>query len=215
MESRLKDRKELLFSDYPFLNIRTSALAFVEKIDAELAAKCRSRGCPCCGGKPHSAAYFRVLRHAEVVEPLRFQSFCCSKVGCRRRTRPLSVIFAGRSSFAASLILFFGLLRGGRNVRVAKRLAESVAVSISTAKRWLKFWASVESNSNWWRRLSGLHFLSGKSLADLWARLSLSSSAPEETLIRCAADLWPEITLSGAPAPPAELGLTPRSLAVL
>ena len=183
--------------------------AFADKLDLKLAAEARRKGCVYCKGILHSAAYFRSPRHSQVTGKVKFYGLCCSKEGCRRRTRPKSIRFAGKSPYNTSFFLFLRLLSSGPSKRNCLALSRELSISLSTTKRWICCWRRIESNSVWWRTLSSGFYLSGKDLCDLWSKLLTNSRPLEafELLLERAADLWPEIRFIGGKDPPAEVGL--------
>ncbi|WP_106089607.1 hypothetical protein [Enhygromyxa salina] len=61
------------------------------RIDADLYAEARARGCPHCGAPLHAAHYPRKPRGGPAELPPGYDlrlSLCCSRDGCRRRTTP-------------------------------------------------------------------------------------------------------------------------------
>ena len=97
-----------LFGDSSFSNARV--WAFLKTIDAAEAERCRSAGCPHCGGELHSASYPRKphgLAPALRGDARRF-SFCCAE--CRRRVTPPSSRFFGRRFRVAPLFLVVSVL---------------------------------------------------------------------------------------------------------
>lgn len=186
--------------------------AFAKQIDLDLAKSARAKGCPHCGGKLHSAAYFRSPRHAPDEGKVRFHGLCCSAEGCRRRTRPQSIRFAGRSPFSSQILILARLFHAGPSERNCQQVASELSISLSTAKRWICCWRRVESRSKWWRSLSGGLGLSGQNLWGLWIKLITSDEVPEpfEFLLEKSSSLWAEVKLIVGPEPPAELGLQAR-----
>ena len=91
--------------------------AFADKLDLKLAAEARRKGCVYCKGILYSAAYFRSPRHSQVIGKVRFYGLCCSKEGCRRRTNPKSIRFAGKSPYNTSFFLILRLLSSGPSKR--------------------------------------------------------------------------------------------------
>jgi len=181
-----------LLSDARFLN-------FASDLDLEFSEKTRLKGCPECGGKLHYARYQRKGRLLEIDLSSDWNSFhglCCASEGCRRRVRPLSVRFAGRSPFCATLLLLVKLLTSGGSQRSVIALCKELRVSERTLRRWLNFWKRVHAKSVWWRKLSSIWSLSGKTLSELWNLLIKNKKIAEnsfEYLILNSAELWYEI----------------------
>jgi hypothetical protein len=85
------------------------------RLDEDLAAEARQRGCP-CHGRLHSARYRRKPRG--VPERLQEeysvrQSFCCEKEGCRKRTTPPSFRFLSRRVYVGAVVVLLTALRHG------------------------------------------------------------------------------------------------------
>jgi hypothetical protein len=181
--------------------------AFAKQIDLELSSEARRKGCPFCGGKLHSAAYFRSPRHSPELGKVRFYGLCCGREGCRRRTRPQSIRFAGRSPFSAQFLLLARLLCSGPSWRNCQKVSAELSISLSTAKRWICYWRRVESASVWWRMLAAGFFLNGKTLWELWTALTSARSTfvSFEFLLQKSASLWAEVKFIVGPDPPAEL----------
>ena len=78
-----------------------------DQVGQDLAGETRKKACP-CGGRLHSANYLRKPRGTPVQLPeqecLRF-SFCCDRVGCRKRVTPPSVRFMGRKVYFGAIII--------------------------------------------------------------------------------------------------------------
>ena len=126
-----------LFGDSSFSNARV--WAFLKTIDAAEAERCRSAGCPRCGGELHSASYPRKphgLAPALRADARRY-SLCCA--ACRRRVLPPSVRFFGRRFRVAPLFLVVSVLvlsGGARLEAVGRRLG----IPVMTLRRWRRWW---------------------------------------------------------------------------
>jgi hypothetical protein len=175
---------------------------FAIHIDAEFSKNARSTGCPKCGGALHSARYNRKGRLKDIASPQNwnlFHSLCCSNENCRKRVRPLSIRFAGRSPFSANLVILANLLVSGGSKRSIIVICRELKVSESTVRRWLRFWKTVHIKSVWWRKLTSIWSLSGKTFIDLWNLLletKKSSQDAFEYLLLNSAKLWREITFT-------------------
>lgn len=127
------------------------------KLDADLAAEARAKGCV-CGAKLHRAQYQRKPRG--VPEELREDystrhSYCCAKEGCRKRATPPSFRFLSRRVYVGVVVVLLTALRhGATGARVAK-LAAIVGVSRRTVERWRKWWLEEFTQSSFWRAAYG------------------------------------------------------------
>jgi hypothetical protein len=133
--------------------------AVLARLDGEIAADVRLKGCPFCGGDLHSARYPRKPRGlpSELEDQFEFRwSFCCSREGCRRRTTPRSVRFLGRKVYVAAAVVLVTILRHGPTPARLARLRELTGVSARTAARWRTWWQSVVPRTRWWSTARGL-----------------------------------------------------------
>jgi hypothetical protein len=124
-----------------FMNARF--LDFAQKVDVEFTNKSRLEGCSHCRGALHSAAYQRKGRFFNIKLPEdwgTFYSLCCSKEGCRKRVRPPSIRYAGRSPFSIALYLLAELIQSGGSQRTIIALSRELHVSERTIGRWQRFW---------------------------------------------------------------------------
>lgn len=165
----------------------------------EFSEKARLKNCPECQGKLHYARYQRKGRLLERNLPSNWNSFhslCCTSEGCRKRVRPLSVRFAGRSPFSTPLVLLVKLLTSGGAQRTIISLSKELHISERTIRRWLNFWKWVHAKSVWWRKLASIWSLSGKTLSELWNLIldeKKTIGNPVEYLLLNSAELWLEI----------------------
>ncbi|MGH7262274.1 MAG: hypothetical protein ACREI9_16695 [Nitrospiraceae bacterium] len=127
------------------------------RLDEDLAAEARRRGCE-CGGVLHSARYERKPRGGPAglgrESAVRF-SFCCATEGCRRRLTPPSLRFLGRKVFFGILVLLVPVLRDGSNPERLSRLCERFSVSVRTVRRWIRFWRETFVTSRVWQAVRG------------------------------------------------------------
>jgi len=85
-------------------------------------------------------------------------------------------------------------------------LSKELDVSERTIRRWIKFWKHVHQKSKWWRKLSSVFSLNGKSVSDLLSLLIKNGKTIKDSfsyLIFNSAELWDEMTFSvgdGSPA---------------
>jgi len=183
-----------------FLN--ASFLEFAIKIDIELSQKARIKSCPHCGGTLHSARYQRKGRIVDGVTLPEdwgsFHSLCCSSEGCRKRVRPPSMRYAGRSPFSSSLFLLAELIQSGGSARAMTALSKELNISERTLRRWMLLWKKLYNTSKWWRKIASLWMLSGKMLYDFWEQLLKSKETHEDAfqnLLMQSTEIWSETNL--------------------
>jgi len=143
---------------YQTLLSDSSLYTILLKLDEDLAAEVRERGCT-CGGCLHSARYRRKARGVpcELDEAYSTRySFCCAEEGCRRRMTPPSFRFLGRKVFAGAVVVLVTMLRHGATPSRMAQLRELVGVSYRTVKRWRDWWGCVFVKSSFWRGARGL-----------------------------------------------------------
>jgi hypothetical protein len=139
-----------------------SASFFVglRRLDEEIAAEARSRGCPHCGGPLYAANYPRRPRGLEFAvegELAVRLSLCCGREGCRRRVTPASVRFFGRRVYAAVAFLLVSTLLTERiSEEVAGRIEFHIGVSLETLKRWRWWWRERFVRSRFWSWARGM-----------------------------------------------------------
>ena len=133
--------------------------ALLNSIDQDLAEKERCQRCCHCGGPLHQANYPR----SPFGLPLPFRegyeerySFCCGN--CRKRRTPPSVKFFGRRWFPAPVLALISLLKLGiteyRLAQVHRHLG--IRVSLSTWKRWRRWWRDCFVDTPFWKYANGL-----------------------------------------------------------
>ena len=128
------------------------------RLDEEIAAEAKSKGCQFCGGVLHNGQYPRKPRciPSQVEDLFQFRaSFCCSRRECRRRTTPLSVRFLGRKVFSSAAIVLVTVLRHGPTPERLSRICQLTGVSARTVTRWRMWWQSVVPRTGWWRTARG------------------------------------------------------------
>lgn len=128
----------------------------LHKLDLEIAAEWRERGCV-CGGRLHRSAYWRKPRPppgSSWPGWAERESFCCGSEGCRRRSTPPSVRFLGRRVyFGAVVVLVSSFLAGG--TRSLQKLSDDFGPSRRTLLRWRRWWSRTFVSSATYRRLRG------------------------------------------------------------
>jgi hypothetical protein len=124
----------------------------LQKIDEDLAAMARTRGCS-CGGVLHSARYPRKPRGGPEDLDARYGcrlSFCCAVDGCRARTTPASVRFLGRKVYLGAVVVLTTVLRHGSTPERMAQLKALFGVSARTVRRWRGFWQATFVQSEFW-----------------------------------------------------------------
>ena len=125
--------------------------------DRDLAEEYRQKRCP-CGGSLHRASYARKPRGGPSGLPEGFcvrESFCCSRVGCRRRLTPPSLRFLGRKVYLGAVVVLVSAMVHGVTDRRAKEMQELCGVSRRSLSRWRKWWREGFVGSDLWSILRG------------------------------------------------------------
>lgn len=100
-----------IFSNARFIQL-------VIEIDKDFVHQAKVKNCPFCKSKLNYARYLRKPRFMGDDLPKEWEIFdglCCSREGCRKRVRPRSVRYAGRSPYSNALFLLIKLLKTGSN----------------------------------------------------------------------------------------------------
>ena len=189
----------IIFNHKLFLN--ASFLEFASRLDQKFSEEARLKSCPNCKSPLHSARYQRKGRFIDMALPDDwgcFHSLCCSAEGCRKRVRPISIRYAGRSPFSTALFLLAELIQSGGSNRSIIYICKELNISERTIRRWLSFWKSVYSKSTWWRKIASVWMLSGKTLNEFWNLLLTTkktfTDSFQELLIN-SKEIWMEIKL--------------------
>jgi len=141
---------------YPGSATHVTLYEGLRKIDADLAAQARSRGCPHCGGPLDNAPWQRKPRGCDDVpeDAKKRHGLCCRD--CRRRVLPQSTLFLGRKVYWGAVVLVSVAARQRRTTGItARRLRALFGVSAQTLRRWMTFFAVDVPPSSWWKRLRG------------------------------------------------------------
>lgn len=127
----------------------------LRRIDEELAAEARSRGCPYCGGALDSAPWLRKPRGCDLPDEVCLRRGLCCR-SCRRRVLPLSTLFWGRKVYWGAVVLVCVVARQRRLVGwAAAELRALFGVSKETLERWMALFAMEVPLSARWRLLRG------------------------------------------------------------
>ena len=121
----------------------------LEKVDTDLTAEARAKGCLFCGGKLHRSDYERKPRGGPLWD-LRF-SLCCAREGCRRRHTPPSVRFMGRRVYAGLVVVLVSAMLHGLKPDRVQRLREALGIDRHTLERWRQWWLVTFVESSFWR----------------------------------------------------------------
>jgi hypothetical protein len=131
----------------------SSLYALLPRLDEDLAAEAKERGCP-CSGRLHRARYPRKPRGipTEVEDAYSHRSsFCCANDGCRRRTTPRSFRFLERKVFVSAVVVLVSALRHGPTAMRVAKLRDLVGVSARTVYRWHCWWQGTFRRSPFWK----------------------------------------------------------------
>lgn len=143
----------------PELVQRISLFQLLHRIDLDLAASHRQKGCPHCGGALHQANYVRKPRGGHPQIPERYcvrQSLCCGREGCRRRSAPSSCMFMGRRVYWRCVILVVAALRQRRPESIsAAKLSRMFSIPRKTLIRWFGYFREHFPCSAAWQRVRG------------------------------------------------------------
>ena len=126
---------------------------FLLAVDEDLATEIRKKGCS-CGGRLHSANYFRKPRGtpAQLPEPQRLRlSFCCDRDGCRKRATPSSVRFVGPKVYLAAIVILVSAMRQGPSPRRVRELSKRFGANERTIARWQTFWREHFPQTPFWK----------------------------------------------------------------
>ena len=135
----------------------TNFYRYLLKLDEDLAAEARRKGCA-CGGRLHSARYARKPRG--VPEQLQEDyshrySFCCAQDGCRKRTTPPSFRSLWRRVYVSVVVVLVTAVRHGMTPARVAKLRETVGVSRRTLERWRRWWVEEFTETAFWRSAMG------------------------------------------------------------
>ena len=125
--------------------------AFLLRIDEDLAAEMRARGCRRCGRRLHRDRYPRKPRGGprHLRETYRHRlSFTCSI--CDKRHTPVSVRFLGRRVYRAATVVLASALRAGLSDWRVKQLTEWIGVPRRTLERWHAWWVHEFVDTRFW-----------------------------------------------------------------
>jgi len=141
------------------------------RIDRDLAAAERTKGCPDCGGRLDVSDYPRKPRGGPAVLPngygWRF-SFCCD--ACRHRVTPPSVRFFGRRVYLAPVFVIISAMRRRLTARRLGRLRQLFGVDRRTLVRWRRWWRELFPTTAFWRAMAG-RFAPAVAIAELTGSL--------------------------------------------
>lgn len=121
----------------------------LEKVDSDLAAEAKTKGCLHCGGKLYRGDYERKPRGGPQWDQR--YSFCCGKEGCRRRNTPESVRFLGRRVYAGFVVVLVSAMVHGLKAERVHRVREVLGIDRRTLERWRLWWLDNFVRSSFWK----------------------------------------------------------------
>jgi hypothetical protein len=153
--------------------------AFLLRIDEDLAAETRARGCRRCGGTLHRDLYPRKPRGGpgNPGEAYRRRlSFTCSI--CDKRHTPTSVRFLGRRVYLAVTVVLASAVRAGLSHWRVNQLTEWIRVPKRTLERWRAWWLHEFVDTRFWLTARG-QFMPAPAAATLPASLLERFEGPD------------------------------------
>jgi hypothetical protein len=135
----------------------SSFFQLLQSYDEDICKAQQDNGCSHCGNKLDLSHYQRKprgLEWASLTETcFRRYSLCCRNEGCRKRTTPQSLRFAGRKVYCGLLIMLFTLLKERGDVKAQRRLQKDFGLSPTTARRWTQLFQSALALGEWAREM--------------------------------------------------------------
>jgi len=128
-------------------------IVILAKIDSRLSDQVKEGRCPYCGGPLHQADYDRNPRSPLALgwKHKRRRSLCCGSTGCRRRTKPPSVIFLGSHVYLSILVILVTAMCHGVSARRARILTQEFEIDRSTLARWRRWWLEEFAETSFWK----------------------------------------------------------------
>lgn len=142
---------------YPDCACRVTLYEGLRRIDDDLAAQAKERGCPKCGGPLDRGRWNRKPQGCDdLPDDLRVrQGLCCR--ACRCRVLPDSAVFLGRKVYLGAVVLISIVVRQRSLAsHSAKKLRAMFGMSKTTLARWLRFFLVEFPTSARWKVLRGL-----------------------------------------------------------
>ena len=124
---------------------------FLLRIDEDLGAETRARGCVRCGAKLHRDLYRRKPRGGpgDLGEAYRRRiSFTCSI--CDKRHTPGSVRFLGQRVYLAAVVVLAGAVRAGLTDWRVGQLTKWIRIPRRTLERWRSWWLDEFVDTRFW-----------------------------------------------------------------
>lgn len=136
-------------------NIHSQLLTLDQIIMAEVV----EQGCPYCSGPLHQAHYPRKPFGISAAHRHHYSqrfSLCCGH--CRLRTTPQSVRFLGARRYVAWIMILLCCQRSSPSEKRLESLFKrfNILCSLTTWKRWRKWWRVEFPSSALWREVRGL-----------------------------------------------------------
>lgn len=132
----------------------------LQSFDEDICEAARQSGCGFCEGHLDSSHYMRKPRGIEWAaidaQSMRRFSLCCRSAGCRKRTTPMSLRFAGRKVYCSLFILLYVAVNESRQDQSVNELHRRFGLSRETGRRWIRIFTCRLTQSRWWKSRSGL-----------------------------------------------------------
>jgi len=163
--------------------------AFLLRIDEDLAAETRARGCRRRGGTLHRDLYPPKPRGGpnNLGEAYRRRlSFTCSI--CDKRHTPTSVRFLGRRVYLAATVVLASAVRAGLTDWRVRQLSEWICVPKRTLERWRLWWLHEFVDTRFWVTACG-QFMpppAPRPCRPVYWSASRGRICPHNSLRRCA-----------------------------
>ncbi len=127
-------------------------IVILPQIDFDLSNQVKEARCPYCGGPLHQADYERNPRSPWVLgwKHRRRRSLCCGSKGCRRRTKPPSVIFLGGRVYLSIMVILVTAMCHGVSPRRARILTQKFDIDRATLARWRGWWREEFPETSFW-----------------------------------------------------------------
>jgi len=120
----------------------------LEKVDSELAQKCKEQPCSRCQSKLHRDNYPRKPRGGPEQWDRRY-SFTCAEH--RHRTTPPSVRFLGPKVYIGVVIVLVSAMRHGLKAQRLSCLRQHLSIDRRTLQHWRHWWLSQFAQSPFWK----------------------------------------------------------------
>lgn len=120
----------------------------LEKVDFDLAQKCKEKPCERCASTLHCDNFPRKPRGGPEDWDRRY-SFTCAEH--RHRTTPSSVRFLGRKVYVGVVVVLVSALRHGLKPERVKCLKHNLNIDRRTLEHWREWWLKQFVRCPFWR----------------------------------------------------------------